>query len=532
MAAWNASSVAGQIPSGNVGSEGFVLGLQCHPPLSLTLSDGGVYALTIRPDLGHVNLLASVVAANLARGARCAVMSPIEPAALLRRADARLAQQLDAAAQTGQLALLAMVGDYRHNLARFGAERLTEEWARCGVEPASLLVIHQAEQLLSLHHPELALEQFDAYQRWLADRACAALLLFSAAVDDPMCAAGYRRVLERAAGSARLHCLPEDAALWIDFWQSGSQLLAERRLALAGAGAGSAPTSGHPLLASGSGDADQVYCLGRIALAADVRRPAAWRQVRDLVDLIHATCEARAATVLVEVTRDTDWLQLAQTIHAVRRQCGQMMRIAILDPDRALRYQDEVLLLHLGANTVVHDRMAVQRLPLLLQSLRAQHYVVEREISFEEAVAGATPPRAKGYLPAPRFHDEVRAAVTKSHVLGVPCALAVLPGPANKERVAALMRYPMSRQGDLLTVNRLRCYVFLYGCTTADLRTLLPRLLGLQEASALQDATLLGDSEAILAAIAALESRAWHQDVETVQEAAPAIDGVQAVGAN
>jgi cellulose biosynthesis protein BcsE len=494
------------------------LGLDGMPTVLNSLAPGSAYSLSIRPAFSHVGFISSALLANVAKGVRCALMTPLSPETFLRRCHPECEQELRAAMNAKQLVFMTMIGDYKKNIVRFGPEKFLRELAQCGIEDGSLLVIDQAEQLFSLHHQEVALDQLKAYQQWLERTQSTALLLFSRLTEDSALAAGHHAVVNQTSGNARLDCAHAAAELWVDFWHSGELTIAERRFALDQARIGDAhrrASAGSPArlqLASetppsavkqiaGAQDANDVYYLGSALTRDSVRQSGRWTQVHSLVDMIHAVREARAATVIITASQETDWRALAQAVHTMRMNAGPMLRIVILNAGPAIRYRQEALLLRLGANLVVHDVTHAARLPLLLESLRSQLYVRAKTVSFDEAIASATPPQMKGYLPPAAFCDEVRRALLQAQALDLPCALIVLNPSLAHDLPASLKRVSLSREGDLLTASATRCYVFLYGCIVTDRQSLLPRLLGLHDARAIGDLTFLTEEMPILAAL-------------------------------
>jgi cellulose biosynthesis protein BcsE len=512
----------------------FRLGLQSQPSVLLPLFPGKAYALSLRSTIGHVRLLCETLEANLLEGARCTLMTPMTPDIFFQRAGKRYKSRLQHAISTGQLMLATMIGDYKQNLVRFGPESLTREWTQCGVKQDTLLIIDCAEQIFSLQHADLIMAQVNMYSQWIEAVQCSTLFIFSALFNDGQGTVSYQRMLDNTSGSAHIDCQCFPAPLWIDFWDAGTEIMSEQRLEWVDAetqpvvrGAGHvrrevasltscAPSS---LTESLLSDIDDVFCLGSEPITFSQRKQPKWRCVQDLIELLHATRNARTASVLIHVDRGTHWLHLAQAVHTMRQHCGTHLRIVIIDRDNIMRYQNELLLLNLGANTVVHGKAAITRLPLLLQSLLFQECSNSKAISFEKAIMGVTPSSAKGYLPPGEFYREVLSALAKSRILGVPHALLVSPLSADQDREAHISRFNLSRQGDLITANSKRCYIFLYGYAGTDLQAFLPRLFGLHNAHVMQDIALLNDEEAIVAALSSIEDEEWVTNQSLSQEA-------------
>jgi cellulose biosynthesis protein BcsE len=229
-----------------------------------------------------------------------------------------------------------------------------------------------------------------------------------------------------------------------------------------------------------------------------------WIRVTSLIGMLHATREARAAMILITVSKNMEMRELAEAVHALRMTLGIRVRIVIREIGTSLRYHNELLLLQLGANIVIHRNVALARIPLILQSLHGQSYRQKRQIGFEDAVESVTPSKSKGYLSPFYFHEEVQTVLREAQALSVPCAMVLLEHSADLNAQDALQRFQLSRMGDLLTATSRHCYLFLYGCPAQNVPEVLSRLLGAYATQELENAECHTDTAAIAAVLVQL----------------------------
>ena len=200
--------------------------------------------------------------------------------------------------------------------------------------------------------------------------------------------------------------------------------------------------------------------------------------ISDLPDMLRHTTAARAATLIMTFHNRMTFRELIETVHALRVTLGNRIRIIVRESGLFLRYYNELLLLKIGANLIIHDNVALARIPLLLESIRGQLYQTDTKFDFNEAIESILPSRKKGYLPPQRFCDEIDTVLIQAHALSVPCVLVVLRHPVGVDLMTSINRFRISRNGDLVTADASYCYVFLHACPEANFRNALTRLTG------------------------------------------------------
>lgn len=493
----------------------FTMGWRELPDDMNALVVGGAYSLSLHHALTHVRTISSILSANLQQQRPCALLTPMAPETFLKRCPAAQQKMMRAAVEQKSLLIFTVLGDAQKNIVRFGPQRLLAELAAAGIDDSRLIIVDQAETLFSLHHQENAKTQLSSFLQWLQQHDCTGIFLFSKVSEDSALSWTHYLLTEGMNGSAHLDHDRGETELWIDFWQTPQTTLGEHHIRLPNGLLSGQPrkpevTPSIPLLrltprtraesapSDQADDASDLYYLETLHLPAGMLKSWRTKPVSSLLELVQATRHARHAAVLIAVDRNSDWLQLAQAVHAIRSQAGATVRIVILDQARCIRYQHEALMLRVGANLVLRAADALTRLPLMLDSLQSQYFRLSETVSLEDAVAGATPPPLKGYVPPLVFCKMAQESLVRARALALPCILIALPYPLPQEFFSSLEDSHFSREGDLLTIVSRHCYLFLYGCVTQDYQALLQRLIGNGATISLDALTILNEETAIL----------------------------------
>ena len=183
---------------------------------------------------------------------------------------------------------------------------------------------------------------------------------------------------------------------------------------------------------------------------------------------------------------------------------GRHARIVVQEKGASLRYQNEALLLRLGLNLVVNRDVPINRLPLLLDSLKGQIFSRDVSINFEAALASVLPTRLRGYLAPLRFVREVESILDQAQTLNIPCAMIIGKPGAGMTITESLTVSGLSRPGDLVSTDGEYCYLFLNACPQSVMLTTLERILGMPVATAFDDVHFLIQREEIQAALPVL----------------------------
>lgn len=461
------------------------LGIQGLPALLDAMVGGKMYGVhtTLPPARGP--LIASSLAMAIRAGVPAVLVTNASPDRFLQRAAELGFGELGPAVADGRLAVFSLRESTAKNIFRHGTARFLAELDHHGVAPGALVVFDGADDLFTLPDPFVAAEQVRSYREWVIGRQVCGLLVFTLLSPTSQFAGTYQALLEHFDGSVRLEAGRDQMEWLAEFWISPTGVVASRALQADIDSHGLLTVSPQAPAAHHRGevlppavDENDVYCLD--ATLADLARQSSGRWVfaDNLLGLLHASRKAVAATVILAYTRDTDLRQLAQAAHTLRITLGKQVRIVVRELDASLRYQNELLLVNLGVNLVIHRAVPVGNLPLALASLKGQVFSRDVEVDFEAALASVTPTHAQGHLPPARFVREVEEIVERSKALSVPYVLLSMPIPAGTNPADCVARFSINRDGDLLTVAGRSLHLFLSACPQVNVQLALRRLAG------------------------------------------------------
>ncbi|WP_322025053.1 cellulose biosynthesis protein BcsE [Burkholderia sp. BCC1977] len=366
---------------------------------------------------------------------------------------------------------------------------------RYGFRARSLYFIEGAQRWFSWDDPAALAEEAHALVDWCRTHRIALVLLVDPEIvrtgadpdtDDPPLVrdanraprSGFHGVCSGVAQLQRTH----GELLWVvDFWRAGDTLAAGEvrplrfapggRLAAIVDGAAAEPSRRMKLAT----DEDRVV-VSRAVLDEGSRVPAGWEIVDDNAAVVAACAHAQAATAVLAFRSHAQLEALCAAVHALRRQCGGALKIAVVERGEVLRQQFEMLVLSVGANRVVARDLPVSRMHAAVNALRGQLYARPVAPDYRAALAAALGDSVLGYLPVGAFCLRIRAVLDRGAVLALPHTLAkiaLLPGVSH---VDALRHCRPRRAGDVVTADAGHLYVFLFACEPADAGDALARI--------------------------------------------------------
>lgn len=366
---------------------------------------------------------------------------------------------------------------------------------RYGFRARSLYFVEGAQRWFSWDDPVALAEEAHALADWCRTRRIALVLLLDpeaaragadALTDDPPLVrdanrtprSGFHGICSGVAQLQRTH----GELLWIvDFWRAGDTLTAGevRPLRFAPGGRLSASVDGGATEPANrmklASDEDRVV-VSRAVLDGTNRVPGDWEIVDDNAAVVAACAHAQAATAVLAFRSHAQLEALCADVHALRRQCGGALKIAIVERGEVLRQQFEMLVLSVGANRVVARDLPVSRMQAAVHALRGQLYARPVAPDYRAALAAALGDSVLGYLPVGAFCLRIRAVLDRGAVLALPHTLAkitLLPGVSH---VDALRHCRPRRAGDVVTADAGHLYVLLFACEPVDADDALGRI--------------------------------------------------------
>ncbi|WP_175785075.1 cellulose biosynthesis protein BcsE [Burkholderia cenocepacia] len=366
---------------------------------------------------------------------------------------------------------------------------------RYGFHVRSLYFVEGAQRWFSWDDPVALADEAHALADWCRTRRIALVLLLdpeatraggdARADDAPLVRdadrtprSGFHGICSGVAQLQRTH----GELLWVvDFWRAGDTLAAGevRPLRFAPGGRLSASVDGGATeparrmkLAS---DEDRVV-VSRAVLDGASRVPDGWEIVDDNAAVVAACASAQAATAVLVFRSHAQLEALCADVHALRRQCGGALKIAVVERGEVLRQQFEMLVLSVGANRVVARDLPVSRMQAAVHALHGQLYARPVAADYRAALAAALGDSVLGYLPVGAFCQRIRAVLDRGAVLALPHTLAKLTLLPGVSHVDALRHCRPRRAGDVVTADAGHLFVFLFACEPVDAEDALARI--------------------------------------------------------
>ncbi|WP_084902168.1 cellulose biosynthesis protein BcsE [Burkholderia ubonensis] len=365
---------------------------------------------------------------------------------------------------------------------------------RFGFHARSLYFIEGAERWFSWNDPAALAEEGRAFADWCRMHRIAVVLLMNpdaghaddAGTDDLPLVRDTRRTRRSAfhsvcAGVAQLQRTHGELLWVVDFWRAGDTLAAGevRPLRFAPSGRLSAIFDADALVQPRemklASDEDRVV-VSRVVVDGENWVPKDWEIVDDNAAVVAACAKAQAATAVLAFRTRTQLEALCADVHTLRRQCGGALKITIVERGEVLRHQFEMLVLSLGANSVIGRDLPFSRLQAAVRSLHGQLQARPVAADYRAALAAALGDTVLGYLPVGAFCLRTRAVLDRGAVLALSHTLVkmtLLPGVAH---VDALRHCMPRRAGDVVTADAEHLYVFLFACEPADADEALKRI--------------------------------------------------------
>lgn len=495
----------------------YSIGIAGLPNPVRTMVPGKAYAVNVQQAGAATACFDSSIAEALS-AQRQAIAVIRTPATEFLKRLRRLGVNTSEVLQQNRLLILQKSDGHGEKLLRHGARHFTDELDYFNAPRESLFVVENAEDLFTLDDPRLAVEQARIYQEWYQSTRATALLFFSIARIHGSQIAALRTLSDAFAGLVEFGQAGVQLSWRINHWQSPFASLSHREYAV-----GFDP-EGTRLFAAGyqlegvdvqirhAPDQDRVIATSAV-IQGERGIPANWRIVDNLDDLLEAAEGSVAATCLIDFVNGDKLHLLARAVHHLRQKHGPGLRIIIRERRLRLRYSDELLLLRLGANSVVYAEVNFSRFISLIDSIRDQIFTGTVPTHFENAVHAAMPPPHKGYLSPQSFCEMVRDNLAQSAHIGIESTLAYLCLLPEISHVDALRQLKIKRQGDLYTADHRGIWIFLYACREPDTDATLERLHAHPLAQTFEGQIRYFSSVSIQAAIDQLEGSLFSTPV-------------------
>ncbi len=381
---------------------------------------------------------------------------------------------------SGVLVFFRIIDDCSEIIERQGANRFFDEIGVCGVTAKHTLLIHEGQALFNWQNQDIFIKQWQAWKAWAANHRAPILLIIkdingansflpllqalpelvpNLAILDSDCGGGLLTI-ERWVGQGKsvhrqfgLKLSPHDKSLSLD----GSEMDARGQVAFY------AP--------------DQGRVIATAATVAGVKGvPAEWTVVSDLSDMEAACDNAVAATILLHADGDEEFEALSRFVHRMRSSHPRSLKIIVRETTNKLRYNNELMLLRLGINSLLYKEMPFSRVVQVINDMSDQIFSRPVEDEYLLAVQAAEPNGIAGYLSPSTFCREVEAMLKRSERIDLSHSLVRLPILSRVAQLDALQACQARRLGDIFTADQNSIYLFLFACRESDVDSTLDRL--------------------------------------------------------
>jgi cellulose biosynthesis protein BcsE len=465
----------------------FQLGVPGLPPLLNSMVSGGLYAVQVSSPPARSALVTLSLGAAVRAEQPAVLVSNGSVARLLTRG--RLADAM----RDEKVAIFTLKESTAKNIFRHGPQRFLQELDLFEFPDFGYYVFDGADDLFTLQDPFIAAEQIRAYREYIREKEACGLLVFTLLGSNSQFASTYQALLDHVDGAVRLESGKEQLEWIVDFWASPSGVVASRahparieangvlmisELTTAQTPGASADSTSLRALVNAKDEKDVYFMDSTLAGIAKTAAEGKWTFCDNLVTLMHNSRDAVAASAVLVFDRNTDLRSLAQAVHTLRTGRGKNLKIIIRELDASLRYQNELLLLKLGASLVIHRDVPVARLQLAIQSLAGQVFSRDVDVNFENALASVSTSHGVGYLAPPQFVQQVGDIIERSKALAIPYALVRAKPPLGQPISTAAGRFKLTRNGDMVTATTDEILLFLSACPQASLLPTLKRVAG------------------------------------------------------
>lgn len=438
----------------------------------------------------------------------------------------------------GRLHLYEASAEWERVLVELGGERLADELDHFGVMRGAHLIVVPADLALCWKDPSLAVKQARAYRQWCETRETSGLLVMSPAVPPAGALVALRGLADSFAGIAHFRGDGANFHWAVEHWRGLTTTVVDQTFPIGFDGRGVPavlPETGATGDDSrGAPDEGQVFATPEAVDDAGAV-PQGWEVPADIAKALQ---QAVAATCVLG-QGDRELREVARQVYEIRTHGGKALKIVVRVRGQRLRYNDELMLLRLGANIVVPSAAGFGALMTRLPPLRGKLYTRDLAADFDEAVLAAAPPAAGGYQAPSLFSSVAAETLARAEAIGLQNAMVRLHLIQNVPHLDALRACRLKRPGDLVSADDSSLYLFLFACRESDIDATVDRVFGVPVAELFEGQTRYASSDVIRGALDELALRLRAAPMAdfssqlgvTAVAAAAAGDGATAPGA-
>lgn len=344
-------------------------------------------------------------------------------------------------------------------------QQLTDMLSRGLTSAPRFLLFYHSASLWQKIAPGALTRWLQNVKNWLSARQ-STLLIITRETEGPPLRDRLQTLHSHIDGLSQLDKQPHDWQYRIRWWRYQGGELQDKTFALTTDSHGftlhreAAPVINDALL----------FLASRHAVADILPRGSQWTLFEDNHQLARAAGHLSAATVVFSVEHNSQVVELASHVHALRCQRGSALKMAIRETRTALRYSDERLLLACGVNAVIPFNTPDNRFLAVLDDLQGQMFNRFVPAQIDVLLKSIQPLKEKGLLPTAAFCRAVHGLLHSSALPVDGKGLLVALQPVSGMSLAEVLPQCQPRRfGDLLTTADDLIYLFLSSCRFSDL---------------------------------------------------------------
>lgn len=219
---------------------------------------------------------------------------------------------------------------------------------------------------------------------------------------------------------------------------------------------------------------DQRTVLAQVeALGGEPAPTPQWKVYSERQALLEQAYEAQAATVVFALFNSRELPALARDLHHLRKHCGRSLKLLVREMQPSLRQSDEQQLMANGANLVISADTTFLRFLTLLRSIQGHRWRRDLAPDPSALLQRLKPLEVRGSLSPRAFAAAVKKMTENTAGTEVRNQLLrVQPLPTLSAELL-LVQLALRRFGDVACIAEGRLYLFLFGCTSAEVGTAL-----------------------------------------------------------
>lgn len=374
------------------------------------LLPGGMYALKARTATARLPLFAAFLENAVRSGRPCALITASKPDEFLARLQGYWEDSAERMLTDGRLKVFSTQEEVPKKMFRYGADRFMQELGHFGIGPGSVLLYDQADDLLSLHDPLLALQQVEVLAKGFQANQVTTLLSFSRPSDrqeDP-----FNALMDHFSGISRLGGDRDGLELTFLYWRASRGVTAARNFRLLTDDLGryqavearateprrspmAEPTedvvddrrAGAPTKNEGvAPETESVQgCLyndpALDTLATEMA--GGWLRIMGFDEILENAIGLERVSIVLNIGGADELPSMAEGVHRLRLSLSNKVQILVYANPLDLPPADSQLLLRCGANAVVPIASVPAQLPTMIRNLSRQVYIRRVEADFQ-----------------------------------------------------------------------------------------------------------------------------------------------------